>query len=261
MKAALFARTQQTRPHIIFLLLGIILMVYFTVVSIYWGRFDNFNFIMDIGGALLIITSYKIKTVIKLISKLPKPVRIMFKAILVVFVLSFFIVEVIIICNMRETSQPGVDYVIVLGCQVNGSIPSIPLKRRVNTAVKYLEENHDTNVVISGGKGRGENMPESEVMKILLKRSRIDEKRIFAEDKATSTMENLMFSDALYNISGKSVAIVTSDYHIFRALLMAKKLKYKNTTGLPCRSQLSMLPAYLVREYAAVMYYMILGRI
>jgi uncharacterized SAM-binding protein YcdF (DUF218 family) len=162
---------------------------------------------------------------------------------------------------MRGTSRPGVDYVIVLGCQVNGSIPSIPLTRRVNTAVEYLKENSDANVIITGGKGSGENMPEAAAMKVLLKQNRIDERRIFEEENATSTVENLKFSDTLYNISGKSVVIVTSDYHIFRALLTARKLNYKDAAGLPCKSQLSMLPAYLLREYTAVMYYMLSGRL
>jgi uncharacterized SAM-binding protein YcdF (DUF218 family) len=74
-------------------------------------------------------------------------------------------------------------------------------------------------------------------------------------------MENFIFSNELYNLSDKNVIIVTSDYHMFRALFIAKKLKYTNVSGLPSRSQRSILPAFLLREYVTVAYYKILGRI
>jgi uncharacterized SAM-binding protein YcdF (DUF218 family) len=81
------------------------------------------------------------------------------------------------------------------------------------------------------------------------------------EDKSKSTLENLVLSNELYNLLDKKIVIVTSDYHIFRSLSMAGKLKYANVSGLPSKSQRSGLPAYLLREYAAIMYYKILGRI
>jgi uncharacterized SAM-binding protein YcdF (DUF218 family) len=162
---------------------------------------------------------------------------------------------------MRLTAEDSAEYVIVLGCQVAGSIPSIPLWRRVNTAIHYLNENHNTNVVISGGQGRGENISEAEAMKRILLRNGIDENRIFAESYSKSTMENFKFSDNLYNLKNKNVVIVTTDYHIFRALSIAKKLNYHNVKTLPSKSQLSVLPAYLLREYTAIMYYKLSGKI
>jgi uncharacterized SAM-binding protein YcdF (DUF218 family) len=60
---------------------------------------------------------------------------------------------------------------------------------------------------------------------------------------------------------GKIILLVTSDYHMFRALSLAKKLKYSNVSGLPSRSQKSILSAFLLREYVTVMYYKISGKI
>jgi uncharacterized SAM-binding protein YcdF (DUF218 family) len=59
----------------------------------------------------------------------------------------------------------------------------------------------------------------------------------------------------------KNIVIVSSDYHLFRALAIAKKLGYKNISGLPARSQKIMRPAYIAREYVTVMYYALTGRI
>ncbi|GHT79997.1 hypothetical protein FACS1894130_10320 [Spirochaetia bacterium] len=261
MKIKLLGKVKQGFVRTIIAILGITLIIYFINVSLIWGRFDNFNFLMDIVGLLLIIISIKFQKIREKIKKLPKFVKIILKAVFICFALSFIITESIIVYNMNGVLKKNVDYVIVLGCQVDGSIPSIPLMRRINIASKYLKENMKTKVVVTGGKGRGENISEAEAMRNVLIRSGINTERIFIENNATSTKENLKFSDELYDLSNKDIIIVSSDYHMYRALSMAKKLKYKNVAGLPCKSQVSMLPAYLAREYVAVMYYKLLGRI
>jgi uncharacterized SAM-binding protein YcdF (DUF218 family) len=249
------------RKNAICTIFGIIFIVYFLAVSMLWGRIDIFNVAMMVIGFLWIIISVKISVVLKILKRFPKVVKITFKIFLFSFILTFIIIEGVIIYNMRTTSGEGADYILILGCQVNGSIPSLPLMRRANTATNYLRENRNTNVVVTGGKGPGENISEAEAMKRMLLQNGIEEDRIFEEQNAGSTMENLKFSNELYKLNDKSIIIVSSDYHMFRALSMAKKLNYKNVKGLPCESQLSMLPAYTLREYAAVVYYMLLRRI
>jgi uncharacterized SAM-binding protein YcdF (DUF218 family) len=245
----------------IFTVLGILFVLYFVNISIYWGRADSFNKAMIFIGFAWIIMSVKIEKIPVLLKKLPGAVKIFLKICAVVFALSFIIIEWVIMRNMRTTAALDADYVMVLGCQVDGSIPSIPLIRRVNTAVKYLNENKNAGVVITGGKGPGENISEAEAMKRILIRNGIEHRRIFEESGAKSTMENFKFSNELYNLHDKNVVVVSSDYHMFRALSMAKKLNYKNVSALPSKSQVSVLPVYLLREYAAVVYYLVLRRI
>jgi uncharacterized SAM-binding protein YcdF (DUF218 family) len=256
-----FKKLAPFRKNIISAILGIVFLVYFIVISMYWGRIDSFNKVMIVIGLLWIIISIKIDKIFGAIRKLPKIITMLFKIVLILFIVSFIIIESIIMYNMKTTLITEADYIIVLGCQVNGLIPSIPLMRRVNVAVRYLQENKNVNVVISGGKGPGENISEAEAMKRILLRNGIDENRIFEENKSKSTMENFKFSDELYSLSDKNIIVVTSDYHIFRAVSMAKKLNYKYVKGLPSKSQLSVLPVYILREYAAVLYYILLGRI
>jgi uncharacterized SAM-binding protein YcdF (DUF218 family) len=242
-------------------ILGIALALYFINISIYWGRFYIFNFLMIIAGAVVTVTSFTIDKIREVIHTLPKLIYNIGKTGCILFALSFAVAEGFIIGNMRGTAVAGADYMIVLGCQVDGAVPSIPLMRRVAVAVKYLNENPDTNAVITGGQGPGEHISEAEAMKRLLKYHGINEDRIFEEHNATSTLENLQFADTLYNLTDKRVVLVSSDYHLFRALSMAKKLSYTHITGLPAKSQLAALPAYLLREYVAVMYYITLRRI
>ena len=260
MKFLLIKKLPFLKKHV-FIFFGIFLLVYFIIVSIHWGRVDSFNKAMIFFSLLWVIVSIKINTFYVFIKKLPKVAKLSIKIFLIAVLSTFVIVEFVIIYNMRTTATVNADYVIVLGCQVDGSIPSIPLMRRVYAAINYLKENQNTVVVVSGGQGPGENISEAEAMKRMLLQNGINENRIFEEDTSKSTMENFKFADALYNLLDKKIIVVTSDYHMFRAVSTAKKLGYSNIRALPGRSQLSVLPVYLLREYTAVMYYKLLGRI
>jgi uncharacterized SAM-binding protein YcdF (DUF218 family) len=246
---------------IILFISGILIFLYFIIVSITWRRFDVFNFLVSIIGVLIIIFSFKVNLIVGLYKKFSKVIRYLITAFLVCFILTFVILMSLILFKMRNTSKPGADYVIVLGCQVAGEYASLPLLSRGYTAIRYLNKNPETKAILTGGQGPGENIPEAESLKKLLLENKIDKERIFLEDKSTNTMENFIFSDNLYNLSDKNIVIVTSDYHMFRALSVAKKLKYSNISGLPSKSQKSILPAFLIREYVTVMYYKILRRI
>ncbi|MDR0320882.1 MAG: YdcF family protein [Treponema sp.] len=162
---------------------------------------------------------------------------------------------------MRTTARAEADYVIVLGCQVVGEYASLPLLSRGYTAIRYLNRNPEARIVLSGGKGNGENISEAEALRRLLTANEIDKERILLEDQSRNTIENFRFSNELYDLSDKKTVIVTSDYHMFRALSVAKKLKYTNVSALPSRSQRVSLPAFLLREYVTIMYYKFTGKI
>ena len=51
---------------------------------------------------------------------------------------------------------------------------------------------------------------------------------------------------------GQSVVIVSSDFHLFRAKAIARKLGYKQVYGLGARSVPWLLPNYCVREFFAI---------
>ncbi|MCL2720793.1 MAG: YdcF family protein [Treponema sp.] len=245
-------------------ILGLLIIVYAINVSRLWSRFDISVFLTGVFGLLIIIAVIKFNLILKLIKKIPLAVKIACIVICCVFVSSFIIIQGVIISNMSgkpPVVDAEIDYVIVLGCQVVGIYPSFPLVRRINTASKYLLENPDVMAVASGGQGPGEDIPEADVIRKYLIENGIEKERILIEDKSRNTVQNLKNSDELFNLKDKNILIVTTDYHMFRSIAVAKKLGYKNVYGLPSISQRSVLPAYLFREYASVMYYILLRRI
>ena len=242
------------------ILFGILVIIYVIFLSLLWKRYV-LNFFVGTIVLLFIIAVIKSDKLLLIVRKFPKRIRFSCKVIFCVFAASFLIVEGIILSHMSgkaPANEP--EYLVILGCQVNGSLASLPLLRRGFNAVNYLKRHENVKAVITGGQGPREDITEAEAMRRLLAENNIGEERILIEDKSKSTIENLKFADELYNLHDKNIVIVTSDYHIFRSLSIAKKLGYKNAAGLAATSQVSVLPAYLLREYDAVMYYALTGK-
>ena len=76
--------------------------------------------------------------------------------------LLFAVVEGMIISQMRQEGKSGLDYILVLGAQINKDGPSRALKYRLDKAAEYMERNPETLCVVSGGQGFNEPCSEAE---------------------------------------------------------------------------------------------------
>lgn len=108
--------------------------------------------------------------------------------------ISFIVIEGLIIIGGKITSTKKVDYVIVLGARLYGDIPSPALMERLKVVKEYLIENKDVKVVVSGGQGIDEDIPEAHAMEKYLADNGVEKDRIIIEDKSTTTFENLKLS-------------------------------------------------------------------
>lgn len=171
------------------------------------------------------------------------------------FLFSFIIIEGLIIFEGRKTESKEVDYIIVLGARLYGEIPSPSLLQRLKVALMYLENNKDTKVIVSGGQGLDEDVPEAYAMKKYLLSKGIEKDRIIMEDKSTNTFENLRFSlDKIREIDNREnieVFIATNKYHIFRSKFLAKRLGMK-PYGLPAKIPPTTKIYAYIREYFGV---------
>ncbi len=152
--------------------------------------------------------------------------------------------------------QPEAAYLVVLGAGVNGSVPSLSLRERLDAALGYLKEYPESKAVLSGGQGSGEDMTEAQCMFDWLTARGIAPERLLREEAATSTQENLRFSlDMIEVDSGtrpERIAVVSSEYHLCRAELYAKQLGV-TALGVPAHtSWLSLRINYQVREIFGV---------
>lgn len=172
-----------------------------------------------------------------------------------IVLISYF--HFLIMQTAHKTPPSHVPYVIVLGAKVNGEQMSLSLYNRAQTASKYLNENNDTKVIVTGGQGPGENITEAEALKRYFIKEGIDESRILVEDRSTSTYENLLFTKNLFEID--EAIIVSNDFHLYRSIQLAKKIGMK---GHPLAAETpSVVKTQLfVREYAAIFKMKLFGR-
>lgn len=115
------------------------------------------------------------------------------------------------------------DYIVVLGAGIIGDKVTPLLAARIEKGIELLRYNPNAVLIMSGGQGSGEDIPESKAMAAYAVDKGVDTEKIVMEQKSVSTQENLRFSRELMNKQNPQIIIVTTAYHVFRALILAKQ--------------------------------------
>lgn len=156
-------------------------------------------------------------------------------------------------CSLQTPAENST--AIVLGAQVKPWGPSIILQGRIDAAERYLSDNPDAKAVLTGGKGDDEPISEAQSMFDTMTAYGIETNRLFMENKATNTEENLKYSMEIVkenNLSG-NIAIVTDGFHQLRARIIAYKLGIKENVGaVNADTSVLYIPTYVVREWFAI---------
>lgn len=97
------------------------------------------------------------------------------------------VIETVLIVKASAKKPQENATLIVLGCKVYGEHASRSLRERLDAALIYLEENPNSQCIVSGGMGEGEKISEAECMYRYLTKKGINSSRIIKEDKSTST--------------------------------------------------------------------------
>ena len=198
--------------------------------------------------------------------KFPRFAKVLTRICTICLVIGLIVVgitEVLIVKASFGGPKEQVQYMVVLGAKVRSDGPSVSLWDRIYGAAEYLEEHPDTIAIVSGGQGADEPMTEAQAMYDELIALGIDPDRVWLEEKATSTWENLTFAlDLIEEKTGErpeKLGILSSEYHLFRAKLFAKECGVE-AVGIPARtSRLSQRINHFMREVAGVWHYLILG--
>jgi len=83
----------------------------------------------------------------------------------------------------------------------------------------------------------------------------IDANRLYREEKSTNTRENLLFAKEVIEQNGlePEIAIATSEYHVYRAGLIAESLDMEYTS-VPGKTAIWLFPTYYIRELYGILY-------
>lgn len=233
----------------VWLVLGIICLMYFVGLIAYTGFTNLFYCIWAPAGMMFFVFSWMAKK--HLVESMPRWFRLICGTFISICLVVFFFVEGLILSGFYRMPTEEVEYVVVLGAHVKNGKPSRVLAKRLDAAYDYAMEHRDVVVIVSGGQGGNETTTEAYAMACYLEEKGLEENRILKEEKSTSTHENLVFSMELMD-DNPSIAVVSNDFHIYRATHLARAVGYDNPQGLAARDDIRTVPANLVREFFGV---------
>lgn len=145
------------------------------------------------------------------------------------------------------------DYLMILGCTVEGDEPCEMLKLRINAAIDFLKENPNTVAIPCGGIVHdGQTVSEAETIAKYLVQAGIDESRIIIENKSQTTYENFINAQKIISeredSDSATIAFLSSNFHLLRSSYIAKQTGVK-ALGVPAPSPKGLYFPAVLREY------------
>lgn len=179
----------------------------------------------------------------------------------IAFGLFISLVTFIAVYGQNDNVTYAEDAVIVLGAGIRGEQVTSALAYRLDKAVEYSHKNPDAVIVVSGGQGFQETITEALAMEKYLINRGVAKAKIIKEENATSTYTNFSNSQEILDGYFKrpyKIALITNDFHIYRATRIAK------TIGLDCTHYHAeilwyTIPGNYLRESAAVIKTWLMG--
>lgn len=214
---------------------------------------------------LLFAVSYNLEELRRILKKAYRPLIFLFYLGTALFFIVFTVFCYLILGYTSNDIPDNPDLIIVLGCQVRGYEPGNLLRYRLETALKTLDKYNDAICIVAGGQGPDEIVPEAQVMKQYLADRGIERDRIYEEDKSSSSFENLIFSKKIIennNFNYKNIVILTSDYHVPRAVMIANRV-YPDADiyAVKANAPFALFSAGIVREFFAFMKSFVVDRV
>lgn len=244
----------------VMILLGLAGLFLFGLPLLLIGTINMGNATGIVIAMVLLVCGVFRKGVVKLIKGLWKfkagKLCLGFMTVAMVVIVILAVVETFLIVRAALDRPTNDDVtVVVLGCKVNGTSPSLTLKSRLDAAYEYMCENESAKCVVSGGQGPDEGISEAQCMYNYLVDKGVDKARIYREDKSTTTRENLEFSAKIIESEGLSqeIVIVTNEFHLYRAGKVADSLNLSHKS-VPASTLWYLFPTYYVRELWAILY-------
>lgn len=149
----------------------------------------------------------------------------------------------------------SVKAIVILGSGTPNCEASPTLIARLEQGLVQAQRWPETKVVVSGGQDFGLRCVEADIMADYLVARGVAADRVIREGRSTSTEENLVFSRRLLEgqgvDAGKAIVVVTSDFHVRRAVGIARKAGFGEALGVGAGTPLYLRFNAWLREYFA----------
>ena len=173
----------------------------------------------------------------------PMLLRVLLRLALLGFVLWTALVAFVCVKEYTVPKPDGTTQaIIVLGAQVkpDGTL-SLQLQYRMELALEQYRA-HPQVIVVCGAQGGNEPMTEAQAMHDYLVSNGVPEGDILMDDTSFNTRQNLTNAQKLLGDDVKKVLIVTSNYHLPRAMALARDTGFEpQGVGAPIKLILSLI--------------------
>lgn len=240
---------------------AVLCLLYYLGIVVYSGIHTDFSWIWLAGAVFLAGNGFLFMADKKYPVLFPTWIKYIYWILVFTGVCLLVFLFIKVLSGMNAKGRKNLDYVVVLGAHVKGEVPSKALLKRLEAALDYGKKNPDTKLILSGGQGFGEEITEALCMKRYLSENGIFSERLILEEKSTDTKENLKFSDEMTGCKEKKTGILSNDFHVYRAVRLAKKMGYVSPEGIAASSDPFMEPHYIIREIFALVKEQLKGNI
>lgn len=242
--------------HMIWMIIGILCVLYCLALAITGGTGTWFFLIWGIMGVAFTLWGIFRGHIWHV---MPHWLHITAGTLFLLMLAVFLFTEGCIISGFSKNTDKELDYIVVLGAQLKTTGPSRVLQYRLDTAYEYLTAHPDTKVIVSGGQGSNEPASEAQGMYDYLVKRGIEPGRIVLEDKSVNTEQNIRFSKEFLQADADKVGIVSNNFHVFRAVKLAKAAGYRNVVGIAAPATAFYLPNNMLREFFGVVKDFLMG--
>lgn len=253
---------------------AILCLLYYGVIALYSGLSTSFVLIWPTMAIFFVLLAAGLHYYHRHPQSVPQWLVVSTATFCTACLVIFVAVELLIGWSAVTSTRRAAEYVIVLGAKVRGSELSNSLKKRLDKALEYAENNPNTVLVLSGGKGEGEDISEAEAMYDYLQYNGIPESQLLLEEQSVNTVQNIVFSKKVIDYQEKykameareslldsykersdsvKIAVLTSNYHVFRAKSIARKQGIYNISGIAAPGEPVLAIHMWVRECFAVL--------
>ena len=253
-----------------------ICLIYYIGVVLYAGIGTAFSAVWLFFAGFLALTA----TGVRLYQRTPDRTLLWIPVSMVTLcatgILILLVMQILIFSRVPAVAEPGLDYVIVLGTAVKPEGISKTLKLRLDKAGEYALQNPESILILSGGQGEDEPQSEASAMEDYLVSLGIPKRQLIQENRSTSTVENIVYSQELINqdrqMRGEAfqrrlqtrpirIGILTSNFHLFRARMIAQKRVLTDAWGIAAPSDRVLLVHYSIRDGIAILKERLMGNI
>lgn len=261
---------------------AVLCLVYFITIVVYSGIGTAYAFIWFVFAAVLGITAFFVRYYQRYPRRIPLRLPVSLVTLCGAGLVIMLVLQILILGKVPQVAESELEYVIVLGASVKGEKPGRTLQLRLDKAAEYALQNPEMVMILSGGRREGQTETEAEAMRRYLLEKGVPDQQMILETNSTSTAENIAYSRLLIDGLKKKkqqeqhqderalpaylpsvmmqrpdqsheIGILTSNFHLYRAMQIAKKQGMMRISGIASPSDRILFFHFCFRDGLAVL--------